>query len=111
MMHPRIVLTTTGNIEEARMLGRAFVEERLAACATLVPAVESIYRWEGKIETGNETVLLLKTDAEHIPALLERLRALHSYDVPEFLVLPVESGSEAYLKWMGQNLSDSRNFS
>lgn len=106
MMQPRIVLTTTGNIDEARMLGRTLVEERLVACATMVPAVESIYRWEGKIETGNETLLLLKTDAEHIPALQERLHALHSYDVPEFLVLPVESGSDAYLKWMGQNLSD-----
>ena len=96
----RIVLTTAANPEEAGQLGRTLVEERLAACATLIPAVESIYRWKGNIETSAETMLLLKTSAELIPALEQRLHALHSYETPEFLVLPVESGSEAYLQWM-----------
>ena len=69
-------------------LGHTLVEERLAACATLIPAVRSIYRWQGKVETATETLLLLKTGVEQLPALEARLRALHSYQTPEFLVLP-----------------------
>jgi periplasmic divalent cation tolerance protein len=96
----RIVLTTTGSTEEARQLGRTLVEERLAACATLVPAVESIYRWKGEIESASETLLLLKTDIDRLAALEARLHELHSYETPEFLVLPAESGSNGYLDWL-----------
>src|SRR3954447_462529 len=96
----RIVLTTTANLEEANRLGRLLVEERLAACATLIPAVESIYSWEGKIETSTETMLMLKTGSEQLAALEARLHELHSYETPEFLVLAVEAGSHAYLAWM-----------
>jgi len=96
----RIVLTTTANFEEADRLGRTLVEERLAACATLIPAVESIYSWKGKVETSSETMLLLKTGAEQLAPLESRLHQLHSYETPEFLVLAVESGSHAYLAWM-----------
>ncbi|KAA6460875.1 divalent-cation tolerance protein CutA [Acidobacteria bacterium AB60] len=100
----RIVLTTASNDEEARSLARTLVEERLAACATLVPAVESIYRWQGKVETATETLLLLKTTATQVPALKSRLLDLHSYETPEVLALPVESGSDGYLAWMRDNL-------
>jgi periplasmic divalent cation tolerance protein len=100
----RIVLTTATNPEEARMLGRAFVEEHLAACATLIPSVESIYRWKGAIESSGETMVLLKTDIDRLAALESRLRQLHSYDVPEFLVLPIENGGRAYLDWMLESL-------
>jgi periplasmic divalent cation tolerance protein len=100
----RIVLTTTDSLEEARRLGRTLVEEHLAACATLVPAVESIYRWQGAIETSAETLLLLKTTAGQIAALQTRLHQLHTYETPEFLVLPVESGSSAYLDWLTSSL-------
>jgi periplasmic divalent cation tolerance protein len=96
----RIVMTTTANPEEARRLGRTLVEERLAACATLIPAVESIYHWQGKIESSTETLLLLKTGAEQLAALEARLRELHSYQTPEFLVLGVETGSKPYLDWL-----------
>jgi periplasmic divalent cation tolerance protein len=96
----RIVLTTAASVEEARRMGCTLVEERLAACATLLPAVESIYRWQGAVESAQETMLLLKTAAEELPALEARLLALHSYSTPEFLVLPVESGSQAYLAWL-----------
>ena len=101
----RIVLTTAANPEEARVLGRALVEEHLAACATLIPAVESIYRWKGNIESSSETMLLLKTGADQLAALETRLRQLHSYEVPEFLVLPFETGSRAYLDWMLESLA------
>lgn len=102
--HARIVLSTTATPEEARTLGRILVEEGLAACVTIVPHVESVYRWEGKFESANETMLLIKTGMEHLAALEQRLHALHSYEVPEFLVLPLEAGSAGYLKWLGENL-------
>jgi periplasmic divalent cation tolerance protein len=100
-----IVLTTAANSEEASRLGRTLVEERLVACATLIPAIESIYRWKGNIESSVESMLLLKTSAGQLAALEARLHELHSYETPEFLVLPVEAGSHAYLEWMHHCLS------
>jgi periplasmic divalent cation tolerance protein len=100
----RIVLTTTANPEEAARLGRALVEERLAACATLIPAVQSIYRWKGEVETATETLLLLKTGPEQLAALEARLLKLHSYETPEFLVLGVEAASQPYLDWLQESL-------
>lgn len=100
----RIVLTTASNPDEARRMARALVEERLVACATLLPVVESIYRWEGKIESATETLLVLKTVAEQIPVLEARLHTLHSYQTPEFLVLPVEAASSGYLDWLQASL-------
>jgi periplasmic divalent cation tolerance protein len=96
----RIVLTTAPGPDEAASLARALVDERLAACATLIPAVQSIYRWQGEVESSTEALLLLKTAADKLPALEARLHELHSYKVPEFLVLEVESGSHAYLDWL-----------
>jgi periplasmic divalent cation tolerance protein len=96
----RIVLTTVASAGEASRIGRILVTERLAACATVIPSVESIYEWEGKTELATETLMVLKTDAERIPALEARLLTLHSYETPEFLVLPVEAGSAGYLNWM-----------
>jgi periplasmic divalent cation tolerance protein len=101
----RIVLTTTASPEEANRLARTLVEERLAACVTLIPGVQSIYRWQGEIETSTETLLLLKTGAGQLSALEARLHELHSYQTPEFLVLPVESGSSPYLEWLYSNLA------
>jgi periplasmic divalent cation tolerance protein len=100
----RIVLTSFSSSDQARHLGRTLVDEHLAACATLIPTVESIYRWQGKVETAHETLLLIKTTASQVPALKSRLLALHSYETPEFLVLPVESGSDDYLAWMRDSL-------
>jgi periplasmic divalent cation tolerance protein len=100
----RIVLTTVANAEEAALLGRTLVDERLVACATVIPAVQSIYRWKGEIESASETLLLLKTGPDQLAALEARLHELHSYQTPEFLVLPVESGSQPYLDWLQSNL-------
>jgi periplasmic divalent cation tolerance protein len=100
----RIVLTTAPGPDEAASLARALVDERLAACATLIPAVQSIYCWQGEIESSTETLLLIKTAAEKLPALEARLHELHSYQVPEFLVLDIESGSHAYLEWLKTSL-------
>jgi len=96
----QIVLTTAATPEEATRLARTLVEERLAACATLIPAVQSIYHWQGQIESSTETLLLLKTGPDQIPALEARLHQLHSYQTPEFLVLAVEAASQPYLDWL-----------
>jgi periplasmic divalent cation tolerance protein len=105
----RIILTTAASPEEARTIGRTLVEEQLAACATLIPAVESIYRWKGNIESSSETMLLLKTGVDQLASLETRMRQLHSYEVPEFLVLSVEAGSRAYLDWMLASLVSVEN--
>lgn len=100
----RIVLTTAASPEEAEGLARTLVEERLAACVSVIPSVQSVYRWQGAVEAATETLLLMKTSAEQVPALEARLQALHSYQTPEFLVLPVESGSGGYLEWLAASL-------
>jgi periplasmic divalent cation tolerance protein len=96
----RIVMTTVVSPEEAIRLGRTLVEERLAACATLLPPIHSIYRWHDQVESSAETLLLLKTAADQLPALESRLQELHEYQTPEFLVLAVEAGSHPYLSWL-----------
>ena len=100
----RLVLTTVANPEEAARLGRTLVEERLAACVTLIPAVQSIYRWQGEIESATETLLLIKTGQEQLAALEARLHELHSYQTPEFLVLAVDAASQPYLDWLQESL-------
>jgi periplasmic divalent cation tolerance protein len=99
-----LVLTTTANPVEAALLGRAMVEERLAACATLIPAVQSIYRWQGAVESATETLLVLKTGPDQLAALEARLLELHSYETPEFLVLDVDAASKPYLEWLQASL-------
>ena len=105
---PRIVLTTESTLDEANKLGRTLVEERLVACATLLPVVQSIYHWSDQIQSAPETMILLKTSTEKLEALEKRLRELHSYRVPEFLVLPVEHGSTSYLEWLFGALASTK---
>lgn len=81
-------------------IARALVEERLAACVQVLPAMQSVYRWEGAVETADERALLIKTTSRRVSALETRLRSLHPYEVPEFLVLRAEGGSAAYLRWL-----------
>jgi periplasmic divalent cation tolerance protein len=96
----RVLLATAPDAAVAERIARALVEESLVACANLVPGVRSIYRWQGRVEEGSEVMLILKTQADRIPVLADRLRALHPYEVPELLVLPVESGLAPYLDWV-----------
>jgi periplasmic divalent cation tolerance protein len=95
-----IALTTLPADADVDAFGRALVEERLAACVNVLPEMTSIYRWEGKVEKAAERQVIVKTAAARVDELRERIRQLHSYDVPEFVVLPILSGSEAYLKWV-----------
>jgi periplasmic divalent cation tolerance protein len=95
-----VVLVTTGSATEAERIGRALVEERLAACVNVVGPIQSIYRWHEAIEEAEERLLLVKARVAELPALSARIRALHSYDVPEILALPTVWGSDDYLAWL-----------
>ena len=95
-----IVLTTLGADTDAAALARTLVAERLAACVNLLPAMTSVYRWQGHVEEEREQQMVIKTGADRVAALAARLRELHPYEVPEFLVLPVSEGSDAYLRWI-----------
>jgi periplasmic divalent cation tolerance protein len=97
----RIVLTTAGSAEEARKIALHLIENRLAACVNLIPRVESIYRWQGKVESAAEWLLLVKTTAKRVPAVRDAIGELHSYELPECIVLPIEDGSAPYLQWLG----------
>ncbi len=100
MTEKRIVLTTAGSEDEARKIARHLVENRLAACVNLIPRVESIYRWQGKVESAAEWLLLIKTTAQRFPAVRDAIGELHSYEVPECVVLSIEDGSAPYLQWL-----------
>ena len=98
----RVALVTCATLEEARKIARGVVERHLAACVTIVThAVESFYSWEGKLENSSEYLLMIKTTEEKVEELQKDVVALHSYDTPEFIVLPIVAGSEAYLEWLG----------
>ena len=98
-----VVLVTTPTPERAAELARALVEERLAACGNVVPGLRSIYRWEGKVQDDAEALLVLKTTRGRFEALRDRVLALHPYEVPELLVLPVAGGGAAYLAWVRES--------
>ena len=100
-----VVLVTAPTSDSAAEIARALVEEGLAACGNVVPAVRSIYRWAGEVQDEAEALLVLKTERRLVPALKERLPALHPYQVPELLVLGVEDGLAAYLEWIGASLT------
>jgi len=97
---PVVVLTTWPDQADPIAFVRALVDERLIACGNVLPAMRSIYRWEGTVHDDAERQLVLKTTAAQVPALLARTSALHPYDLPEFLVIPVDAASTAYLGWL-----------
>jgi len=101
---PLVVLVTAPSEAAARELGRALVDERLAACVNVVPGLTSIYVWEGKREETPEALLLIKTRPEGYQALQRRILELHPYSVPEVLGLPVAEGAPAYAKWVRESV-------
>ncbi len=104
MTDKRIVLSTTASQEEARKIAHALVEQKVAACVNIVPSIESVYRWEGKVETAQECLLIIKTIEPACERLQKVMKELHSYDVPECVVLGIQEGSHAYLKWIGESV-------
>ena len=99
-----IALVTAPDLETARRLARAALRARLIACANLVPKIESHYWWQGKIETGTEVLLLLKTTSSRLAALERLILAEHPYETPEFVVLSLSGGNRRYLRWLGQSV-------
>jgi len=104
MTDKRVVLSTAGSEDEARKIAHHLVENQIAACVNIVPAIESIYRWQGKVESAREWLLLIKTTAEKFPAVRDAIRQLHSYDLPECIAIEIEGGSAEYLEWIGESV-------
>jgi periplasmic divalent cation tolerance protein len=98
-----VVLTTLPGDADGPSFGRALVEERLAACANLMAPMESVYRWEGQVIQETERQVLIKTSRDRLAALWDRVRELHPYEVPEFIVLTIADGNDAYLRWIGES--------
>jgi periplasmic divalent cation tolerance protein len=96
------VYATTGDAAEAKRIARAVVEERLAACANIQEHVSSVYWWEGRVQEAGEAALILKTTAERVETLIARIKALHSYDCPAVVALPVATGFPGFLDWVGK---------
>jgi periplasmic divalent cation tolerance protein len=99
-----VVLVTCASRREATRIARAVVTKRLAACANIAGAVQSIYRWKGKVEQAGEVLLLIKTSRRHLATLGQEVGRLHSYDVPEFIALPIAGGGRRYLDWLARSL-------
>jgi len=100
-----LVLVTAPDLETARSLAKSALTARLIACANLVPKIESHYWWQGKIESGSEVLLVLKTRKTKLAALEKLILAEHPYETPEFLVVPLTRGSNAYLQWLAASLA------
>lgn len=98
-----IVLSTLPSGADGAALARVLVDERLAACISIHSEMTSIYRWDGAVAEDSERQIVIKTSRSQVAPLWERLRELHPYDVPEFVVLPIIAGSDAYLQWMGDS--------
>ncbi len=98
-----LALSTFPDRETAQRISNQLVTEKLAACANILPAIESVYRWKGKIETGNETLVFFKLSEDRQSAFQEKLRSLHPYEVPEIIFVPVSAGLPEYLRWVINN--------
>ena len=100
-----VVYVTVSSAQEGERIARALVDERLAACVNRLGTVRSTYRWEGQVEQSDEELLMIKTSLERFTAIKQRVSELHSYSVPEIIALPILAGSEAYLRWLNEQLT------
>ena len=103
----RLMLCTCPDRDKALELAEALVGERLAACVNLIPGLTSVYRWEGAIQQDSEVLLLIKTQETRVAALIERLRQLHPYEVPEIIAIPISEGLPDYLSWITTCVTES----
>ncbi len=102
-----LVLTTAGSEEDAREIAHALVERRLAACVNIVPRIHSVYRWQGKVESADEWLLIIKTTKGREEQVTSAIKELHSYEMPECVVIGIEAGSKEYLDWVGESVGDT----
>jgi len=98
-----LVLTTAGSTEEAKKIAHALVERRLSTCVNIVPRIESVYRWKDKVEAAEEWLLLIKTRSSVFERVRDTIEELHSYELPECIMLEVAEGDKAYLDWLAKN--------
>jgi periplasmic divalent cation tolerance protein len=98
-----LALSTFPDRETAQRISNQLVSEKYAACANILPSIESIYRWKGKIESGNETLVFFKLSEDRQSAFQRKLRSLHPYEVPEIISIPISNGLPAYLRWVAEN--------
>jgi periplasmic divalent cation tolerance protein len=103
-----LVLTTVARAEDAERIAEALVEKRLAACVNVLPGVRSIYRWKGAVERDEERLLVVKTRGDRFDALRDAILALHPYEVPEVVAVPIEAGSPAYLRWLDESVGEEK---
>jgi periplasmic divalent cation tolerance protein len=97
----QVVLTTCANAEQAKAIAHALVEESLAACVNVVPQIQSVYLWQGSVQSDAEYLLVIKSSADKFAAIETRIKALHSYELPEIIAVPIIDGSAEYLAWLG----------
>ena len=95
-----VVFITTSSYDEARKIASALVDQRKAACVNIVPKVNSLFRWKGKIEEAEESLMMVKTRAEFFPDVVSTVKSIHSYEVPEIIALPIVEGNAEYLSWL-----------
>jgi len=99
-----LVLSTAGSEEEARKIALALVERKLAACVNIVPRIHSVYRWQGKVESADEFLLIIKTTKDREEQVRSAIKELHSYELPECIVIGIDGGSEEYLRWVSESV-------
>jgi periplasmic divalent cation tolerance protein len=95
-----VIYSTSGTAKEAQKIARALLEEKLVACVNIIPKMESIYRWKGKIEEASECILIAKTTEKNVEKAIQKIRSLHSYEVPDIVVLPLIGGLKEYLQYI-----------
>ncbi len=100
-----LVLTTAGSDEEAHKIAHALVERRLAACVNIVPRIHSVYRWQGKVESADEFLLIIKTTRDREESVRSAIKELHSYELPECIVIGIDGGSKEYLDWLSASVA------
>jgi periplasmic divalent cation tolerance protein len=106
MTDKALVLSTAGSEKEARKIATGLVEKKLAACVNIVPRIVSVYRWQGRVESTEEFLLLIKTSKAREADVCSAIRELHSYELPECIAIPITSGSEEYLSWIQSAVDD-----
>ena len=101
-----VVLITTATEEEARSIAELLLNQSKAACINIVPRVDSLFRWQGKVDSAQESLLIVKTRASLLPEIVEMVKGVHSYEVPEIIALPIINGNEDYLKWIDSEVKE-----
>jgi periplasmic divalent cation tolerance protein len=104
MTDKRVVLTTVGSHEEARQIAHALVDRKLAACVNILPKIESVFRWENKVDSADEWLLVIKTTSDAFEKVRDAIKELHSYDLPECIAIKITDGSKECLEWIGASV-------